>query len=432
MNPPKIIICGNYGATNLGDEAILDGILTLVMHVSPAADVTVLSARPKETENLHRRFGVKSCFLFPAGIRSFVKTLLSGEIWRTLDVIRKADLFILGGGGLFTDEKKMAIVIWSLQARIALFMGKPIFCFAQSIGPLRTSFGKFMTRKIFRRARMITLRDSGSAELLRLLKVGALSSKEKSQALHSKRKQPFIYVLADPAFTLSIDKKSHEKDKKYVVISVRTWKKESQQLLNKKIAQFSDWLWEKHRIYSIFIPFQRMIDNDTQELNKIFEQMKNKNKAEIYQFSEDYQKVMDLIIHAQAVVGMRLHSLIFSTIAHKPFLALSYSTKVRQFVEDVGMGEYVINVEDDIKANSNASDLHEHTQSPTQKDVLTKPDNSEKIAISLDTPKSLEEIFQLLLENYEKIEQKLIEKSIVFKKKASEHEKLLKHLLSNI
>jgi polysaccharide pyruvyl transferase WcaK-like protein len=33
----KVLICGNYGATNIGDEAILDGIILLVRLADPDA-----------------------------------------------------------------------------------------------------------------------------------------------------------------------------------------------------------------------------------------------------------------------------------------------------------------------------------------------------------------------------------------------------------
>ena len=60
---------------------------------------------------------------------------------------------------------------------------------------------------------------------------------------------------------------------------------------------------------------------------------------------KDYREAIDLVINSTAVVGMRLHSLIFSTICHKPFIALSYSQKVRELCTDLGMEDYIIDWE---------------------------------------------------------------------------------------
>ena len=54
----KIGIIGNYGATNVGDVAILYSILKS----HPKYDFIVFSANPDES---HEEFGVKSAPLFP-------------------------------------------------------------------------------------------------------------------------------------------------------------------------------------------------------------------------------------------------------------------------------------------------------------------------------------------------------------------------------
>jgi len=65
----KIVIAGNYGANNLGDEMILEGLLKLLNDVVPDAKITVLSSEPKDTKKRHK---VKSLNLFPAGFRSYL------------------------------------------------------------------------------------------------------------------------------------------------------------------------------------------------------------------------------------------------------------------------------------------------------------------------------------------------------------------------
>ena len=99
----QILVCGNYGAGNLGDEAILDGLLKLISSTWPQAKVTVQSAKPNSTHRVHK---VDSVYFFPAGVKSCFKFWFSTRCLNTIRALSKTDLVILGGGGLFSDEKR--------------------------------------------------------------------------------------------------------------------------------------------------------------------------------------------------------------------------------------------------------------------------------------------------------------------------------------
>ncbi|MBD3360226.1 polysaccharide pyruvyl transferase CsaB, partial [Candidatus Peregrinibacteria bacterium] len=49
----KIVIAGNYGAGNLGDEMILEGMIKIIKSSSPDSEITALSASPEETSKKH-------------------------------------------------------------------------------------------------------------------------------------------------------------------------------------------------------------------------------------------------------------------------------------------------------------------------------------------------------------------------------------------
>lgn len=335
-NTFNVVICGNYGATNLGDEAILDAILSIVNEAfinsksKKELIVTVLSANPESTVISHK---VHVEFLFPAGVRSFFRGIFGGTIGRTIDAIRGADLLILGGGGLFTDEKKMAILIWSLQARIARMFGVPVFCMGQSVGPLRTSFGRDMTRNVYLNARGATVRDKKSVELLAELGVKKVTE------------------LADPVFALGDEQLKNigtDSPEKLAVFSVRPWKNAEADTFYETLAAFIIWLWRKHGVKSVLVPFQILKDNDLECLNTILDRITglagDGEFAEIYEYSSDHNKVIELMSRADFVCGMRLHSLIFSALAGCPFIGISYSSKVRESAKKLGMDGFVIDL----------------------------------------------------------------------------------------
>lgn len=333
---PRLLICGNYGATNIGDEAILQSIFQVVASTFPHAHIQVASANPALTT---QQYKVETVEKIPAGLRSLWKAIFSRSLKRTLTAYRSADAVIFGGGGLFTDERPHAIFIWLLQILPAFWYKKPVLCFGQSVGPLMTRWSRFFVKKIFKGMKIVTVRDEASQLILHKMGVGN------------------IHVLPDPVFGLYIAniKHTHHSDehyerKPYIVLSLRPWIKNSEKH-HKIVAEFVDWLFDTYHIKTFFVPFQSAQDDDEKELLRVFSKLGHRDAAEVLAHNEKTEDVLKLMKHATAVVGMRLHSLIFSTITHTPFLALSYSLKVVEVVRQLGMDNYLseyrtLNLED--------------------------------------------------------------------------------------
>lgn len=322
----NILICGNYGATNIGDEAILDGMVILLKKAFPGATITVMSHNPAETEKLHL---LPSVPLFPSGFRSYLRSLFQKNSL-TENALEKADLFVLGGGGLFTDEKLQAVLIWFLQTYQAFRKKKPVVCFAQSVGPLNTFWGRYLTKKVFSKASLITVRDSGSLQALHNLGITN------------------AHLLADPAFALDattffqqdeIDPQYHQP---YVLVSIRPWLLKKQHRQPEILAKMIDWIYKKYGFSSYLCPFQTLSDDDTKVLKDIFKNVRNERAVRLLEHSTDYKNALKIIKNARAVLGMRLHSLIFATLTSTPFLGLSYSSKVSGLVKDLEMSDYMV------------------------------------------------------------------------------------------
>ncbi len=147
----RLILVGNYGVGNLGDEALKDYML----HAFPAAEWQVISARPSGVQELPR---------IPSGVRSFFFT----PWMRTVLAIRKADGLVFGGGSLFTDvESAFACWLWYLHAAVAFFFGTPVFLSFQGIGPFRSAFGERLARRVMAKAAYVSVRDRFSFDRVR-------------------------------------------------------------------------------------------------------------------------------------------------------------------------------------------------------------------------------------------------------------------------
>lgn len=327
----KVIICGNYGATNVGDEAILSGILAILRKSPDAPEICVMSYRPKETKALHK---VRSVYHLPFGIRSLLRGIFRGGIWQTLHEIRSSDKFILGGGGLFTDEKLFAVFLWGFQALAALAFQKPLYIYGQSIGPISTRIGKNITAYIMKRANHIMVRDEESKKLLKKWGI----KKE-------------ISVEMDPAFayfkTTKIMQENTTKKNKYIVVVLRSWKMETEHF-TKTLAAFLDQVSTQYNFQIILCPFQKIKDDDRIILNKIFTQMKNKKNVQIFEYNlenDGFEPLLLLFLNAQAVIGMRLHACIFAQALGVPFLPIIYSQKVERFVRSFQMEKYAVTLD---------------------------------------------------------------------------------------
>jgi polysaccharide pyruvyl transferase WcaK-like protein len=86
----KIGISGSYGGLNLGDEAILQGIVT-PLRASLPVEITVFSRDPDDTLRRHQVDRAVP-----------VREMSRNE---SLSEIRRLDLLVLGGGGLLFDAE---------------------------------------------------------------------------------------------------------------------------------------------------------------------------------------------------------------------------------------------------------------------------------------------------------------------------------------
>ncbi len=314
----KITICGNYGIGNLGDEAILDGLMKILNTSFPKAILTVMSSFPKQTTKNH---GLNSIYYFPAGFRSFFYSIFSLNFFKTFKNIWNCDLFVLGGGGLFNDEKKKAVWIWFVQAIWPILLRKKLVMLGQSVGPLHSYFGKKLCKFVFMKAMLVTVRDQGSKKLLENLGIKK------------------IYVYGDLALANGYDIEGKPRLEKTIVLSLRDWIDENSTEKDKIFVELIDFLFERYKLKTIFVPFQTNQHSDLDRATRLSKLLKYPESMIIILEKIDYRIATEIISKAKFCIGMRLHSIIFSLISVKPAIVISYSEKVRNFAEEAGFKE---------------------------------------------------------------------------------------------
>lgn len=324
----NILIIGNYGATNLGDELILLGLLSGIFEEFPEAEISVLTAAPRATEQFASTYLPKKTIhgipRLPYGFRSLRNFFRSRLFTETKKAFCDADFVLLGGGGLFADDETFfAIPLWAMQTLPAIFYKKPIVAYGLGIGPITTRTGRYITGKLLKKIEFVGVRDEASIKEIQDITQGKFPTLTVDP----------IFLLKERLEELAASQTSHcpELKKPYIVISVRDFPGWAENLY-KDFARLIDSIIQKSGLEIVFIPFQTRGDIDRKTMNKI---IAHSSKKESIFCSENpsLPEICHVIKNAVFTLGMRLHANLLSLVLGKPFLPIIYSQKTMAFVE---------------------------------------------------------------------------------------------------
>ncbi|PTW03547.1 polysaccharide pyruvyl transferase CsaB [Halanaerobium saccharolyticum] len=313
----NIVISGYYGFNNLGDEAVLAGISSLLKEKSKDLKITVLSAEPEQTAERYNLNAVS---------RTSVIQILAS--------LAEADLFISGGGSLLQDVTGSFSVPYYLGlAWLARLQGTKTVYYAQGAGPLNKKWSQLLTAFSLNRFELLGVRDQGSQNLLQEIGV----KKEIELTVDP------VFALYDPLNNL----KQQIKGKIEVGISVRPWSVDYISELAAALNQFA----EGKKIKFIIFPMHQGSDEE------ISLQLKKKltAEAEICDLPPVPGEALKAFSQLDLFVGVRLHSLIFALLNQIPLLALSYDPKIEGLMSEL---DYLPLIKlEDLEADQAAAEL---------------------------------------------------------------------------
>jgi polysaccharide pyruvyl transferase CsaB len=309
----RIGISGSYGGMNLGDEAILEGILS-ELRASAPAEITVFSRNPSDTLARHK---VERAISTRARTRR-----------EMIPEIEQLDLFILGGGGILYDRDAEEYL---REVSIANELKVPVILYAISAGPLTTQASKRAVQAALNvfPSPLITVRDRLGYRLLE--DVGVTED---------------IHLTADPAFLLdpeelpvdALKAEGVELDRHLVGFSVREPGPAAPDIRPEEyyalLANAADFVVERYDAEVLFVPMEK---TDVQHSHAVVAHMQNAEHAEILRRRYSPRQILDLMGRLEFAIGMRLHFLIFAALRGTPFAALPYASKVTGLLEDLDM-----------------------------------------------------------------------------------------------
>ncbi|ADI00548.1 polysaccharide pyruvyl transferase CsaB [Salisediminibacterium selenitireducens] len=367
----NIVISGFYGLGNTGDEAILEAVISEIRRKDPAAAITVFSLSPEETAKRHNVHAVYR------GWRHANK--------QKFQALKKADVLVSGGGGLLQDRYPTKIIsgplpYYLLVVLLARLTGTPVMFFSQGIGPVSSRYGRFLMRTLGNLPFLITVRDEESKVLAESLGI----------------KKP-IEVTADIVF-------AHPKEpserceaslpdgmgtRKRILVSVRPWFSDTHHY--DALARTCDRLLDDG-YELVFIPMEGK--HDVKASRAVTKRMMNGDSPHVAILKEDFlpHEYLSFVKTGHALIGMRLHSLIFAVLQGIPHTAISYDPKVMQLMRRTGLDGYALLFES-LTADELTDTVHRMLLDHASiQDVL----RTEEPALRLEAEQNVEQLYESL------------------------------------
>src|SRR5262245_2115588 len=244
VEPSRILISGWYGNGNLGDEAVLAGMLEAISRALPGARVTALSDDAALTRREH---GLAAAQRDARGHRR--------RLWSETRAIARNDVLAIGGGGLVKDFGRYRgnVHAWVRPGMVAAAMRRRTMWYAVGVDDVHFPDSVDVVRRASRRLDLLTVRDDGSARRLREMGV----TRE-------------VLVTADPALLLGRALARPGGTAPLVAVCPRLWKAggpdvddpELQGRLFDELAAALDRLVREAGAEVVLIPFQARAGDD--------------------------------------------------------------------------------------------------------------------------------------------------------------------------
>ncbi|MCD7778046.1 MAG: polysaccharide pyruvyl transferase CsaB [Clostridiales bacterium] len=307
----EVLITGYHGYGNYGDEATLLAIKEGIEKMNADVKITALSYDPEFTKT---EYGINAVQRF--------------NVFKVFWAVFKSKVIVSGGGTLLQDISSTRSLFYYLGIiKLAKLLGKKVLVYANGIGPVNKESNRKLIGKIVNKVDIITLREEPS--LNDLVSMGVT--------------KPPTYVTADPAFNLTSESDARAEeillqegiptDKPLVGVAVRDWKKAKYgDEYIREIAIACDSLIRNGNNV-LFIPMQYKTDSEFSR--KVMDNM----EEESYILKQPYKpkEIMAVIGKLKLTIGMRLHSLIFSSVKNVPMLGIIYDPKVEYYIDVLGM-----------------------------------------------------------------------------------------------
>jgi len=294
MKHHQWLIIGSFGAGNLGDDAILAGILEALFQVGVRTPVWVSGgSRPIAVETL--ALPVLQVPHAPSSLWGLLKVNKNIKAWLAF---KKADHILIGGGGLFTDQESMrAPKIWGRQTFWLKRWGKHYSMIGQTLGPLKDAGNRERARYALEGANHVQVRDELSEQWAKDLGRGDVA------------------LGVDWALPWLLRHSHRHPNANKLTLILRQWpgiSAESLQRMTDEVKSYAE---------------RRGLEFQALSLDQSEVALEGTNRP------RTVEEALHSIAKSKLVISMRLHGALMGLSQQIPTLALSYSPKVENTLD---------------------------------------------------------------------------------------------------
>lgn len=306
----KIVVSGYFGFNNIGDEAILKGLIQGIQSQFDEVEIVVLSSNVAFTE--------KHC-----GVRAVNRMSLK-EVCREMKTM---DLFVSGGGSLLQDATSSRSILYylGLLTMATKLFKKKTMIYSQGIGPVIKPSNQKKMKKVLNRVDWIDVRDGISKQTLQKMGV----TKE-------------IEVTSDTVFGIIPPELSKGREvlqrmevigeRKNIAISLRKWKEYDDKIVKETVDLLKK--LQETQEYNIFLlPFH--FNEDMEIISRVMKELDSTEVIHVVTESMYVDDYLSFIGTMDLVLSMRLHGLIFATLMGVVPVGISYDPKIDSFLKEI-------------------------------------------------------------------------------------------------
>ena len=368
----RIGILGHFGTENLGDEAVIAGVLHQIRDRYPDAEIIAFTGHPDDARQRHgitsfplwrpsrtsrssggaqlttRSFvGIRDAVKRTPGLHAVVKAIrkCAGLPWVLLQELlflaqsrgrlRGVDLLVVAGSNQLNDywggpwEFPYTLLKWCILAKS---VGAKIAFLCCGAGPLRSWLGKRFIKYSLSVADVRSYRDVGSQRLVS--SIGAPADDP---------------VCTDLAWGLGLSPSPRQETPSRLVVGLnplpffdpRYWPEQDPELYQgyvRKLATFAAWLNKRgHRV--LFFPTQLRADPPV--IEDIRTLLRDSGAEPPMRSLEDLMLRLSMI---DVAVATRYHGVLLAAALHRPVLAIAYYRKTVDLMEQIGQSNYVVDI----------------------------------------------------------------------------------------
>lgn len=314
----NFLICGYYGAGNLGDDLILDSMVSELNSKFMNSQIFVTAMENSYIEKKYKN----------------VRCVYYNNFYAISSIMPYISVVIIGGGGLLFEDKKTnpdvvaasfygsygGLPTISSYTIIAKIFNKPLIIWSVGIGDFYTKQGKAIALYILNQADKVFLRDSDSIDIAR--KIGY--KKE-------------IVKTPDEAMRLGLNEPSNIAKEKVLTVSLREYQGVESDIA--EIAKYVD-LCQQLGYKVQLIPFQRGSDasaDDVTVLLRLKSVLKDPEGAILIEKDRLFY-----FRKSKIVITSRLHAVILGTLFDAKIVAIGYDRKIASYLREIGLESIVL------------------------------------------------------------------------------------------